>query len=110
VIQSTRLAKAAYWLAGELSRVKTYQQTYSWKNPEAMFTAEPGESLPEIEMVKAGRLWLPCALSMKLLVLSEKLDVEHRDHWALEHSLCEEGLPCRDCGGHIDPPHEEEGE
>ena len=108
MIQSTRLAKFAYWLAGELSRVKTYRQTYTWKNPEAMFTAEPGEELPEIETVKAGRLWLPCALSMKMLVLSEKLDVEHWDHWALEHSLCEEGLPCRDCGGHIDPPYAEE--
>ena len=107
MIQSTRLAKAAYWLAGELSRIKPYQRTYAWENPDEWLTAVPDEELPEMKLVKAGRIWLPCNLSLRMLVLSEKLDVEHWDHWALEHSLCEDGLPCHDCGGHIDPPFEE---
>lgn len=109
MIQSTRLAKAAYWLAGELSRVKTYRQTYRFANQVEWSSAVAGDGpLPEMEMEKAGRLWLPCTLSMKMLTLSLALDHEHWDHWALEHSLCEEGLPCHDCDGHIDPPVEEE--
>ena len=107
MIQSTRLAKAAYWLAGELSRVKTYRQTWTWVNPQIL-EGDPNEPLPELDMRKAGRMWLPCATSMKMLVLSQRLDHKHWDHWALEHSLCEEGLPCRDCGGHVDPPYEED--
>jgi hypothetical protein len=107
MIQNTRLAKICYWLAGELSRVKTWQQTYTWENCDKFFEHDPetdGPELPELDMKKAGRLWLPCRLSMRLLGLSEDLDYKHWEHWALEHSLCDEGLPCHDCGGHVDPP------
>jgi hypothetical protein len=107
VIQSTRLAKIAYWLAGEFFQIKTYRQTYKFENDDWL-TALPGDKLPEMKTVKAGRMWLPCALSTKFLVLSERLDPKHWDHWALEHSLCEEGLRCHDCKGYIDPPYEEE--
>lgn len=106
MIQSTKLAKGAYWLTGELSRIKTYQRVYEAADPR-MFSAEPGEALPELKMRKAGRIWLPCTLSLKLLMLSENLDRKHWEHWALEHSLCPAGLPCHDCGGHIDPPYRE---
>lgn len=108
MIQSTRLAKAAYWAAGELSRVKTYQRTYTWENPDVFLEAKAGEPLPELDMRPAGRIWLPCGLSMKLLSLSQDLDHKHWDHWALEHSLCEGGQTCNDCNGHIDPPQEDE--
>lgn len=106
MIQSTRLAKAAYWAAGELSRVKTYQRIYEWKNPQEFQEAVFGEALPELDMQPVGRIWLPCRLSMKLLGLSQDLDHKHWDHWALEHRLCEDGQNCNDCGGHIDPPYE----
>lgn len=107
MIQSTRLAKAAYWLAGELSQIKTYQRVWESDDP-SWLVSEPGEPLPELKMVPAGRIWLPCRLSMKMLGWSCDLDTKHWDHWALEHSRCKEGLPCPDCGGHIDPPQEDE--
>lgn len=108
MIQNTRLAKAVYWLAGELSRVKTYRQTYQWTNQGEWREAVGGEGpLPEMETEKAGRLWMPCGLSMKLLGLSESLDYKHWEHWALEHSLCDEGSRCYVCGGHIDPVYED---
>lgn len=108
MIQSTRLAKISYWLAGELTRIKTKQQTWSWENPQEMFESDPNKPLPEMKMVKAGRVWLPCRFSLILLGLSEDLDYKHWDHWALEHRLCEDGHTCPDCGGHVDPPWEDE--
>lgn len=102
MIQSTLLAKAAYWLAGQLSRIKTNQMTYEWVNPQEFMEAEVGEDLPEMDMKEAGKIKLPCRLSMKLLNWSQDLDHKHWDHWALQHTLCE-GTACADCKGHVDP-------
>lgn len=108
MIQNTKLAKFVYFLSGELTRIKTYRQTWTWENPEVFMEAEAGEALPELDMRKAGRIWMPCRLSMTLLVLSNNLDVKHWDHWALEHMNCEDGQICNDCGGHVDPPFEDD--
>ncbi len=103
MIQSTWLAKAAYWLGGELSRIQTNQQTYELVNPQVFVDAALDGSLPEIETRPAGKMKLPCGLSVKLLSWSQDLDRKHWDHWALQHMECE-GTVCSDCNGHIDPP------
>jgi hypothetical protein len=85
-IRSTRAAKAVYWLAGKLSRIQTPRRTYRIVSIDP-FVSEP-----------AGRHWMSCQTSMKLLRLSLHLDPVHWDHWALVHDHCEP-TPCPDCGG-----------
>jgi hypothetical protein len=108
LIQSTRLAKIAYWLSGQLTRIKTNQMTYEWVNPQEWMDSIAGEELPELDMRPAGKSKLPCRLSMKMLQWSDDLDYKHWDHWALDHTNCNEGYTCTQCGGHIDPPQEED--
>lgn len=107
MIQSTLLAKGAYWLAGQLSRIKTSQMTWEWVNPEEVFATPDDEPLPEFDMREAGKMKLPHPWGLKLLSLSQRLDEKHWDHWALEHSLCE-GTVCASCKGHVDPEQVDE--
>lgn len=96
----TTVAKVAYWLAGELRRVKTYQRFYEFKT----FPPE-GDKLPELEHV--GRHWFRCQWSVNLLLWSMHHDPEHWDHWALQHDECEHRgrtpVPCPECEGTICP-------
>jgi len=90
MIQSRRLAKAVYWAAGHLSRIKTYRRMYE------VVSFTPVVTKP------VGRRWLSCELSMTLLKLSMRLDWDHWDHWALDHT----GHPtvlCPGCGAPMCP-------
>lgn len=84
----TRTAKAVYWLAGKLSRIKTERMTYK------LVSCDP------VEFEPAGKSKGSCKLSMDLLVWSQHLDWDHWDHWALQHADCE-GERCPRCGGII---------
>lgn len=87
-IESTRLAKAAFWLAGPAGRVKTYQRYWTIEFDKA---AEYG-----FRMVPGGRHW-HSGLRSRLLRLSIHLDPAHWDHWALVHDRCSPDL-CPTCG------------
>lgn len=67
-----RIAKWLYVLAGCLMQVKTPQRTYSWRGPD-----EHGFDF-------AGWHWLPSVTGLRLLEMSESMDPEHWDHWALD--------------------------
>lgn len=92
------LARAIYRLGKLLTRVKTPRRVYKWNIG--------AESLDD-RFTPAGRRWLPCKTSVNLVVLSSKLDADHWDHWAFDHSKCVDGIICDVCGGHIDPQIEE---
>lgn len=96
MIQSTLLAKAAYRLAGYLMVIKTPRKTFSLE-----FTGE-GDDIDFVS-TPAGRMWLPCQTGVKMLQLSQKLDHNHWDHWALEHNDCG-WLYCNECHGRICGP------
>lgn len=92
--QSTALAKLALRISGILARVFTYRKVYelsSWPPP-------PEDEGP---LFTAERRWIPCGLSTRFLVLSQKLDNEHWGHWALDHGPTD-GTYCTDCGGLIE--------
>lgn len=91
----TAFAKAAYRLAGELSRVKTYQRFW--------FLDLDGDEL--LRKRHDGRHWAPCALSMRLLEWSENIDPQHWGHWALVHDD-EPATKCEGCGGYVCTPKE----
>jgi hypothetical protein len=92
----THAAKAVYTLGGWLSRVKSYQRVYSmnWDDPDA-----------DPEFTPAGRCWLSCNASLKLLKWSEHIDPGHWEHWALMHDDCP-AIPCPSCGGYLCPDEE----
>jgi len=82
------LARTAYWLAGQLSRIRTPQRFYTWHGPDDDFSF-------------AGWRWSYCGLSMKLLGLSQQLDWDHWDHWATVPGDCD--TACAECGGNARP-------
>jgi hypothetical protein len=92
----TRLAKAVFWLSGQLARIRTPQLTHRfiWDSPDAA---------PRLG--DAQRRWLPCRMSLRLMDLSTRIDPVHWDHWAGVHPGCD-GEPCTGCGG-VDCPHQE---
>ena len=99
MIQSTALAKAAFWLSGKTRRIKLYQRWYrlEWDDPD-----------DEPRMEFGGWHWHP-VVSNRLLRLSMWLDREHWDHWALVHEHCAPPTTCLHCGGLLcgwapDPP------
>jgi hypothetical protein len=92
----TPTARAVYWVGGLLTKIKTYQQTYSYEFDEDAGYAR----FPE-----AGRRWTPIGFAFTVLDWSERLDPRHWEHWALDHSDCElevgpvgSGSPCSQCG------------
>lgn len=89
MIQSTRLAKAVYSISGRLSKIKVPRRTY-------MLT-DGGE------VKSAERRKLPIRTASRLLRLSAKLDRYHWEHWALDHSSCEDARPCYQikCSGFV---------
>jgi hypothetical protein len=97
--QSTRLAKALYWLGGKLSYIKWPTKTYSLD----FATDHTDQFLTQY----VGRAWLPNRLSMKMLEWSLDCDVKHWDHWALVHDHCN-GARCDACGGFVCEPGDEE--
>lgn len=89
-----RLAKALFWLSGQLGRIKTYKRYYRfdptrWDRPE---------DAPLPKMKPAGRHWTSCTLSSRLMGQSMQLDWDHWDHWACVHDTCG-GDRCAECGG-----------
>jgi hypothetical protein len=83
-----RVAKALYWASGKLSKIKTPTTTYRLVSVDP-FVTEP-----------AGRSWMPCKLSMRVLKWSMHLDWHHWDHWACLHEKCDP-VPCAVCGGGV---------
>ncbi len=85
-----RLARWLFWLAGQLSRVKTPTYTYevvSWGPPMETVRSESWS-------------WHPCGWSMDVLRWSMRLDGVHWGHWALMHEDCDP-VVCAVCGGLI---------
>lgn len=99
----TRLAKAVYWLGGNLMQIKTYQRYYEWRPDLDVETTTHRERFPA-----AGWHWFPCQLSTRCISWSQTLDRKHWDHWALQHvgdTCLVGGSECPSCGGHVDPPY-----
>ncbi len=99
MIQSTKLAKAVYWLSGQVSRIRTPQRRWGM-NPNSddmtnMFTRLPGLT------------WSSCRWTWKILGWAQRLDRKHFDHWALDHEG-HANTPCPDCKGEICALPEEE--
>ena len=92
-----RRAKFYYGLAGWLDYVKTPQRTYRMTD----ITANP----PHVTSRYAGRVWLPCVASMRLLECSMQLDWDHWDHWATRHVY--DDPACWDCGGQVYQPSDD---
>lgn len=97
-MQSTKLAKAVYWLSGKVSRIKSYRQTYRMANEDEWLAAE-GDM--EMMFQPDGRQWSSIQLTWKLLSLSERLDREHWEHWALKHTGKCSSHTCEGCGGTV---------
>lgn len=91
----TRLAKAVFWLAGWASKVRTPRTTYRVVSFDPFVTER-----------SKNRTWLPSQTSVRLLRLSWRIDPQHWDHWALNHSDCTNTTTCPDCRGHICPRDE----
>ena len=89
------LAKTVFWAACGLSHVRTPQKVRQVVSQDPLVT------------VPAGRKWVPCRMSFRLLNLSVLLDWEHWDHWARQHNGCN-ALLCPECGGGICGWEEEE--
>lgn len=89
-------AKTLYHIGGKLSKIKTPRMTYRLTTDLALLDSD--EDIPELEFEKAGRSWLPCRLSMKLLGWAIHIDPVHFDHWALVHDVCV-GHYCMECKG-----------
>jgi hypothetical protein len=81
-------AQALYWASGKVAKIKTRQTYYKLVSFDP-FTTEV-----------AGRHWVSCRLSMKMMKWSMKLDWEHWDHWACIHEHCDPA-PCAVCGGWV---------
>lgn len=96
-MQSTKLAKAVYWLSGQVSRIKTYRMTYRLANEEEWLAAD-GDM--EMMFQPAGRMWSSIKLTWTLLELANRWDKQHFDHWALKHNLCESHF-CTECKGFV---------
>lgn len=103
----TRVAKAAYWLSGQLRWVKTYQRFYELSAPvdlDEMHLTSPSGLSRHLKMEPAGRHWFQCGWSVRLMVWSMRHDPGHWDHWALDHEGREhQGKTCLECGGLICP-------
>lgn len=87
-----RRAKLLYRLSGLLSHVKT---------PQRVFTVETVDDRPDgayAGMTPAGRRWLPCRPANRLFARAMRLDWDHFEHWAADHSRCH-ALRCPECGG-----------
>ncbi len=83
------LSKAIFWLSGRLAYVKT---------PQRFYTLPKGDRTFELNFEYAGWHWCSCGLSGRLMELSERIDPEHWDHWALVHEDCDADY-CAECGG-----------
>lgn len=92
-----KLAKVAYCLSGWLMPIKTYRRTYEWTGS---FDEDVSSSSDDFSY--AGRAWLPCTTSLRLLELAERLDTVHFNHWAINHANCL-GTECATCGGRVHP-------
>ena len=97
-MQSTKLAKAVYWLSGKVSKIKTYRMTYRLANEDEWLAAE-GDM--EMMFQPAGRMWSSIKLTWTLLTWSERLDREHWEHWALKHTGRCAARPCDNCKGTV---------
>lgn len=97
-MQSIKLAKAVYWLSGKVSKIKSYRMTYRLANEEEWLAADG-----DLEMMfqPDGRQWMPIRLTWTLLSLSNRLDWEHFDHWALKHTGACKAHFCTKCKGMV---------
>lgn len=83
-----RIAKLLYGLSGHAMRIKTPQRTFEWKGPD-----RDGFTF-------AGWHRLPSVTGVRLLELSESMDPEHWDHWALD-GTGHPGHLCLRCKGWV---------
>ena len=97
-MQSTRLAKAVYWLSGKVSRIKSYRMTYRLANEEEWLAAEGDMAMM---FQPDGRRWSSIKLTWTLLSLANRWDKQHFDHWALKHTGACSSEQCEECGGMI---------
>jgi hypothetical protein len=79
------LARLSLWLFGKLQWIKTYQPFYRW-DPEQW------EDAAAFRCAKPKKHWRwgTSRLVFKLLRLSERLDRDHWEHWALSGEPCGE--------------------
>lgn len=87
------LAKAVYRISCRLAQIKTPQRIYS---------VDFSEGVHEFTSTYAGIRWLPCSRSFDLMEWAMRLDPDHFDHWALDHSTCNP-VPCNECGSPFCP-------
>lgn len=97
-----KLARFVYCLAGWLVPIKTYQRIYEWTG-EPKFGDDDENLWVNEGFEYAGRAWLPCRTSIKLIQLAARVDTVHFDHWALEHLGECAGTRCPKCRGHVHP-------
>lgn len=85
-----RLARAAYRVGGWLVHVKTYQREYK--------LAPPTGPDQDLVFIPVGRSWQSIGWAWDLLEQSERLDPEHWEHWAVDHSAPPvDGTVCPRC-------------
>lgn len=89
MIQNRTLAKIVYRIGGLIRLIRTPQKVYQLEFDGGLY-----------DRIYVGRRWLPSRLSMKMLILSTRLDTEHWDHWALVHDQCG-GEYCLECHGRV---------
>lgn len=95
MVQSTRLAKAVYKLGGLIHGIQRPTRLYKWDVETETFT-------------KTNYRWLGLGTGLTLsLSWAQKLDREHYDHWAYQHTE-ECGDPCDTCGGRFCPWEDED--
>lgn len=90
---SILLGKLLYRVAGWLTKIKVPKRSYELVNAGKIMDEPP-------QFVALERTWQPISLSWKFLTWSERVNPQHWDHWALDHSDCNVGK-CSECGGDI---------
>jgi hypothetical protein len=99
-------ARAVFWLAGKLSRIKTPQRMYRVVWDDHLATEERPHPF---HTVPTKRRWVMCRTSQRALSMAMSLAWDHWNHFALEHDGCPQCHPCPDwrCRGVVCDGREE---
>lgn len=88
----TPLAKAVYWIGGQLTRIKCYQHTYSI-DPIRVDESDPDG----IAWITLPREWHSFGFAFTVLDWSEAIDPKHWEHWVFVHDDCDPDAECPKC-------------
>jgi hypothetical protein len=90
------LAKAAYRLGGHAAKIKRPMRIYALDLDNM-----PSDEEGAFNATFAGWRWMSINTCWRLMELSERLDPQHWEHWALVHNedCCVLPAPCPECGG-----------